>query len=107
MFTQYLLGIARIYARLYEEIKGGNEVKGRAGLRACVKTTKVVRKARTNGKLLESFVVRLVWWQLPPVRESGRLEFLPVLMATVINPCCLEAVESYIKGLATAIKSTQ
>lgn len=36
-----------------------------------------------------------VWWQLPPVRESSRLKFLSVLMATVINPRCLGVEEAH------------
>lgn len=37
--------------------------------------------------------------------ESSRLKFLPALMAAVINPCCLEAVEQHNnKGLVTETK---
>lgn len=37
--------------------------------------------------------------------ESSRLKFLPALMAAVINPCCLEAVEPHNnKGLVTETK---
>lgn len=35
------------------------------------------------------------------MRESSRLKFLLVLMATVINPRCQEAAEAHIKDLVT------
>lgn len=68
-------------ARFYVEKRRGSRVVRNERMESCQK----------------SFVRRLVWWQLPPVRESSRLKFLQVLMATVINPCCLEARSHTLK----------
>lgn len=67
---------------------------------------RVVRNARTDGKLPIILCSPTgVMTGCPHVRESGKLKFLPVLMATVINPRCQEAAEAHIRGLVTETKT--
>lgn len=80
--------------------KRGEGERARACMRVC---TRIGEKELCVPRApIEScqkpFVIRLVWWQLPPVRESISLKFFPALMATVINPRCQEAAEAHIKG---------
>ena len=39
------------------------------------------------------------------MKESSRLKFLPVLMATVINPRCQEAAEAHMKASRSETKN--